>query len=659
MFRVSPMCRVLLLVPRADLDAAIDEVGALGALHLLDLAGREDWVGGVRASDVAESRRERLDALRRLEALTRFYAAPPPRGLEAAPLLDVIDVEQQLGQWSAEMESLRSERTQLRDEIERLEHELRAVRALAPSSVNISAVRAMRFLVGECGWLEQTEVGRLEESLARIPHRVVPLERTAEGQLVFAFAPSRERETLERALRAVGFERLELPADASGIAGDATRPLEAKLEQAQAALRELDERFERARHDLALPLARARTAIERSLLSLEAQALAQRSESISFISGWVPRTQVDALRAALRRATGGRCYVRVEEPQSIDSVVTRREAVPILLRNPALFRPFERMVGAFGTPRWGELDPTPLVATAFWIMFGLMFGDVGQGAVVAMAGWWIFRHIPRYRDYGVILMECGFSAVAFGFAYGSVFGREDLLPALWFRPLGDVARLLRIGIAFGLAFLSLGLALSVLNSILRRDWAAAWWGPQGLLSASSYWIGAALALRWLASGRMGVRAGVAAALLGAPLALLWAMRAWTELREEREDGSGGSGLVAAVLHSAVELVDLIVRSIANTVSFVRLAAFAVAHAGLLVAVFALAQTVAAAPAGRLWGFVVIVAGNLVVIALEGMIVSIQAVRLVYYEFFSKFYEGSGLAYRPLRLLPHGASKEQA
>ena len=66
MFRASPMCRVLLLVPRVDLDAAIEQVGSLGVLHLLDLAGREDWDGGVRPCDVAESRRERPDALRRL-----------------------------------------------------------------------------------------------------------------------------------------------------------------------------------------------------------------------------------------------------------------------------------------------------------------------------------------------------------------------------------------------------------------------------------------------------------------------------------------------------------------------------------------------------------------------------------------------------------------
>jgi V/A-type H+-transporting ATPase subunit I len=96
------------------------------------------------------------------------------------------------------------------------------------------------------------------------------------------------------------------------------------------------------------------------------------------------------------------------------------------------------------------------------------------------------------------------------------------------------------------------------------------------------------------------------------------------------------------------VLDLVVRGIANTVSFARLAAFAVSHAGLLLAVFALAEAVSSAPGGTLWSALVFVAGNAVMIALEGLIVSIQGVRLVYYEFFSRFYEGAGLEYRPLR-----------
>jgi V/A-type H+-transporting ATPase subunit I len=283
-------------------------------------------------------------------------------------------------------------------------------------------------------------------------------------------------------------------------------------------------------------------------------------------------------------------------------------------------------------------------------MFGLMFGDVGQGAAVAAAGWWIWRRMARHRDYAVILMECGLSSIVFGFAFGSFFGREDLIPALWFRPMEDVPRLLRFGAGFGLSFLSLAFALGVVNAVLRREWLRGVFSPQGLFAAATYWIAAALGLRWLATGEWGLGTGRVALLCGAPLALFWARVLWAELHEH------GSPLLDAVLRSAVEVVDFVVRSIANTVSFVRLAAFAVSHAGLLVAVFALADAVGSSPAGNVLGVVVIVVGNLAIVALEGLIVSIQAVRLVYYEFFSKFYEGMGLEFRPLRLAPRGATE---
>jgi V/A-type H+-transporting ATPase subunit I len=213
----------------------------------------------------------------------------------------------------------------------------------------------------------------------------------------------------------------------------------------------------------------------------------------------------------------------------------------------------------------------------------------------------------------------------------------------------DVPRLLRVGIGLGLVFVSVSFALSVANALLRRDWGSVVGGAHGLLAALAYWMAAALGLRWLATGEQAVNTGLAAALLATPLALLWALRAAQELRREAAEPGASAGLTAAVLGAAVEVVDLVVRGLANTVSFVRLAAFAVSHAGLLLAVFALGRTVSEAPGGTLWSALIFVVGNLVILALEGLIVSIQGVRLVYYEFFSRFHEGTGLEYRPLRL----------
>ncbi|MDJ0865969.1 MAG: V-type ATPase 116kDa subunit family protein [Myxococcota bacterium] len=644
MLRAVPMKRVLVLVPRADLDAVIEAVAALGVLHLLDLSGREEW-SWARPVDGRAGQRACRAALRQVEALVRFYAPPPVRLGRDAPLPVAAEAERQVEAWSGKMETLRAERTRLRDAVERLERSLQSLAALAPSGLEPGRLREMRLLHPACGWIAAADLERVEEALARIPHRVVRVEARGDQQLVLAFALERDREILDRALRSAGWEPLAMADDDDGVPRTA-EALEAELRETRARLREVDARCESARLELAEPLALARAAIERELLLLEARSFTARSESVVFVSGWIPEDRVEALRAATRRATRGRFHLVLEEPRSIDTVHVGADPVPILFRNPALVRPFERLVAAYGAPRWRELDPTPLVALAFWVMFGLMFGDVGHGAVLAGAGWWIFRRVLRYRDYGVILMECGIASMAFGFAYGSVFGLEHLLPALWFRPLDDVPRLLRVGAGFGLVFLSLSFALGVVNAVLRRDWSSAFLGAHGLLAALAYWIAAALGLRWLATGEAGIELGLAAALLGAPLALLWLSRVIQELRPT--EGAAG-GPVAAILGGAVELVDVVVSGIANTVSFVRLAAFAVSHAGLLLAVFAMVETVSDVRGGALWSALILVVGNAVIIALEGLIVSIQSVRLVYYEFFSRFHAGTGLEYRPLRL----------
>jgi V/A-type H+-transporting ATPase subunit I len=641
------MKRALILVPRGDLDTVIEAVASLGVLHLLDLSGREEWSWAVRPHDVGEAVRARRDTLRSLEALVRFFAPPPTRTPADAALPPVAAVESRVAGWMVEMERLRGERQRLASTIEHLEHYRESAAALAPAGISPARLRAMQRLAPACGWMALGDVPRLEEVLARIPHRLVVAGSRGAQRLVLAFVLPRDREALERALKSTGWVAADLPEQDELLDEGA---VERHLAEARAALKALEDEAARSRTALAEPLALARAAIERDLLLLEAQSFTSRSESVVFVSGWIPADRVHALRSAVERVTRGRCHVEIEDPQSIDTVRSGAEPVPILFRNPALVRPFERLTAAYGAPRWREIDPTPIVAVAFWIMFGVMFGDVGHGLVLGAAGWWIFRRLPRYRDYGVILMECGLASAAFGVAFGSVFGFENLLPALWFHPIEDVPRLLRVGTAFGLVFLSLSFALGLVNALRRRDWSGAVFGAHGLLAALAYWIAAALGLRWLATGRAGVDAGLVAVLLGTPLALLWIARVAAALRARRSEGGGaGAGAVGALLEGAVELVDVVVRGVANTVSFVRLAAFAVSHAGLLLAVFALEQTVSQSRFGTLWGVLVVVTGNVIIIALEGLIVSIQSVRLVYYEFFSRFHEGSGLEYRPLRL----------
>ena len=645
-FRATPMQRVLLLVPRGDLDAALEAVAHLGVLHLLDLPAREEWRRGVRACEVGERRLRGEDGLRQVEALIDFFR-PPAR--ESGPLPGVDEVMRDLPGWLAELEVIRGERTRLRGRIEELERAYASAVALAAAGIAPRELDRLQVLHGACGWLRQEDLPRLEESLARLPHQIVTVGSRAGERLLAAFVHSRDRAALEGTLESVGFAPIWLSGGAEPTRSAAS--LERDLEEARASLVALERRFEEARERLAAPLARARAALGRERQFVDACALAGRSDSAVFLTGWIPAARGEALREALGRATGGRFHLRAEDPRSLPSVVAGREAVPVQLHNPALMRPFERLTSGYGVPRWREIDPTPLVALGFCAMFGLMFGDVGHGAVLAAAGAWLARR--RSWDAGLILLQCGIASMVFGLAYGSVFGVEGWLPALWLRPLEDVPRMLRTGVAIGLGMISLSFGLGVLNAALRRDWSDALFGTHGLLAASAYWGAAALALRWLFTGEAGEAAARLWPLLALPLAILLGARSTVGWRSTDR---AGRSLMTSLLGALADLADVVIRGIANTVSFVRLSAFAVSHAGLLFAVFALAEMIPSSSGGSVGRALLLVLGNAIVIALEGLIVSIQGVRLVYYEFFSRFHEGTGVHYQPLQLFPSGGEE---
>ena len=657
MLSPEPMRHLTLVVLAAELEAVTRAVARVGVLHLLDVRRPVEPLAEIRPYDVGELV-ARLDALSRpidgaLRDLGPPSAEPEPLDDAAGPL-DLQAAADRAGALTAEVDTLRRHVARVADEGEQLESLLRNVRALAPLGAPIDQLRELRYAHLVSGLLPERSLARLRESLARIPHVVLPAGRAgADGRLlVTALCLRRDREVLDRALHSAQLQFVELPARFDGTPEAVVAQIEAEL----AANRQARAGVEAERRALAArigpELRTLRLGIERERLLAEARGRMGRSERTAVVSGWVPAVLAPALEEAVRATTAGRCVVRWADPSGLEGVRGGRIPVPILLHNPVLIRPFEGLLRSYGLPRYGEVEPTAVVAVAFLTMFGFMFGDVGQGAVLFAIGYFIYRRMFRYRDYAVILMECGVFATLFGFLYGSVFGFERWLPALWLRPMQDIGTLIQTAIGFGIGFISLGLGLNLVNAVRRRD-TAALWERNGLLAALAYWIAVGLLVRHLTGGPGSVTLGTAVLWLSVPAALILlkepARAVLAGRREHRWPGAGE--MFALVVESLVEVLDTTISTISNTATFIRLAAFAISHAGLFLATFSVADAVSRSgtAAGTAGAVVVLVVGNAVIIGLEGMIVAIQSVRLEYYEFFSKFYSGGGEEYRPLRL----------
>jgi V/A-type H+-transporting ATPase subunit I len=337
----------------------------------------------------------------------------------------------------------------------------------------------------------------------------------------------------------------------------------------------------------------------------------EAGEWLTWIVGWTS-TGAATLEAAVERA-GARALLRLGE-------APREAAPPMLLANPAWARPFEVFARALGMPSRTEADPSALLAIAVPLMFGYMFGDVGQGLVIAAAGFALRKRFALAR----LFIAGGLAAAFFGWVFGSVFSLHLLHP-LWLAPLADPLAVLVAPLYGGAALLALGLALSALQAHWR-----------GELSV------------WLITD-----AGYVLCYLALVAALLVPQALWV--------AAGGAALfclghaahqrrATAALAAVGELVERLLQVLINTLSFARVGAFALAHAGLSSAIAAL---MAAAP-NAFVATLVVVAGNAVVIVLEGLVVSIQTTRLVLFEFFARFLSGQGRVFRPLPLPPSTA-----
>jgi len=370
---------------------------------------------------------------------------------------------------------------------------------------------------------------------------------------------------------------------------------------------------ERADLALALDEAERRFDLRRALgdahrvqwLSHHVHAL-EAGHLFCWITGWTSDASGDRLAQALQ-GQSARALVHFPTPPP-------EAQPPLLLSNPPWARPFELFSRALGMPTSTEADPTPLLAIVMPLMFGYMFGDVGQGLVLAGAGWWYRRRFPIAR----LLMVGGVAAAAFGFLFGSVFGLHDRVPALWVHPLGAPLWVLVAPIAGGAVLLTVGLSLDALASAWRGD--------------LRRWLSTDVALIVVYLGLLATFVAPAGPWVAASAALYFCV-----------GHAVLAGRVRAAMTAMGELVEKTVQILINTLSFARVGAFALAHAGLSSAIVALVH----AADSKVAQAVVLVVGNVVVIVLEAMVVSIQTTRLVLFEFFTRFMQGRGRSFRPL------------
>ena len=277
-------------------------------------------------------------------------------------------------------------------------------------------------------------------------------------------------------------------------------------------------------------------------------------------------------------------------------------------------------------------------------MFGFMFGDIGQGAVIALLG--LFLYKSKKMPLGGVMIYVGISSVVFGFVYGSIFGSEEILPPLWISPLhgkDTINTLLYVAVGYGVFINIVTIIANMINNFRMQKWGKLFFDKNGLAGLMFYGGLTIVVSYSLITGVMAMSGLVLIIVVVLPTLMIFFKEPLDNLIMKRSKilpHEKGIFIVEAFF----DLFETLLSFFSGTVSFARVGAFALNHVGLSLAVWTLFNMTKGAG-----GILIVIIGNLITIGLEGLIVGIQCMRLEYYEMFGRFYIGEGREFKPVQV----------
>lgn len=443
--------------------------------------------------------------------------------------------------------------------------------------------------------------------IAQLPPSVLSVRTRSKTYLfLLAVGPAINMETLQRDMILQKGRSVEIPVWLNGNRHDVIQQIQQRQQDNEQHISNLQQQVEQLnqQHELREALGDIQQ-LEWFIAHVSDLPV---TENFAWITGWTRDVEGNLLNEVMNRA-GINAVVHFPTPPI-------GMTPPMVLHNPGWSRPFEFFARLLGVPARDEFDPSIILTLMVPLLFGYMFGDVGQGVIVITAGFVLSRRWPVFQ----VLIGCGIASVGFGIVFGSVFGMEHLVEPAWVNPIEQPLTVLLLPLGGGFIILLLGLCLNGIQAYWRgqtKNWA--------LVEA------AVIAIYF---GIIGGLLHEKTALL-IPLGLVWYFSGSIFINRTQ--------VIKTLARATGQLLESIFQLLINTISFIRVGAFALAHAGLSLAVVILADSTD----NIVLDILIIVLGNIVIIILEGLVVSIQTTRLVLFEFFIRFLQGTGRLFRPL------------
>lgn len=623
-----------------DVAAALGQTGVFQPDETAEFYSDNENMIPVNASNEFEPLLERLRELMNGAGIRpRIVDLPEEKdlGFEEANRF-VGDTARELGSLIERRDTLRREINVCTENIEKAEH-------YVDLTLDINKVNDCEYIFTRFGKLPKDSYIKLDNYKENPYVEFFPCSRDDLYYWGVYVVPVSEADKIDRIFSRLYFERVELH-DIHDTPSNYVKQQKELKTQLEAQVKTLDKEIDDYAKSHTDDIHKIFTSLCRhhAYLSIKTHACKYRKSFV--LVGWIPAEyegQVESLLSAIES-------VEVTFTNAKDEI---KHSPPVKLKNPFFFRPFEYYTEMYGLPNSQEIDPSGFIAITYTLLFGIMFADVGQGIMLLIAA--IIMLKVKKMPLGALLIPCSICSTIFGFIFGSVFGFEELLTPVYKalfglkdKPIhvmeGETTKMLIFGaVGIGVVLLMVAMILNIISCLKRKDIGGALFGVNGVSGLVFY---TALVAGLVCTLLLGVNIMTTPYIIGLivlPLILIFLREPLSKkLRGEKKLFEGGFG--SFFVDNFFEMFEVLLSYVTNTMSFLRVGAFVLVHAGMMEVVFVMAGMF-----GPVGSTITIILGNVLVMALEALLVGIQVLRLEYYEMFSRFYIGDGRKYEPVNV----------
>ncbi len=642
--------------PKADIDRVVNTYLSKYEIHLENALSELTTVQNLTPFLEINPYKEALNTANLFCEELNSFAADTVKAETTQAAAQTMDVETALDtirRIQTDYQDLDKKRADLESQLNTLDESLRVIRPFRNLNFDISSILKFRFIHFRFGRIGKEYYQKFEKYIYDNLDTIF-IKCDEDDQYIWGmyFVPEPESQKVKAVYSSMHFEKIYMPDSYEGTAREAFEQLTQKRSLILSDFNTVSQK----RNDFLIShcqeILAARDAIARLSGNFDIRKLAActkgkgENDIFYILCGWMTEKDAHSFQTDIKDDSKIFCIIDGEDDEHIQPETHQQP--PTKLKNPKLFKPFEMYINMYGLPAYNEMDPTWFVAITYSFIFGAMFGDAGQGLLLFIGGFLLykFKHIALA---GIISCAGVFSTI-FGVLFGSFFGFENLFPALWLRPMNNMMTVPFIGklntvfivaIGFGMGLILLCMVFNIINAWKAHDTEHIWFDTNSVAGLVFYGS-ATVSIALILTGHTLPGGILLFIMFGIPLILIFFKEPLTALVEKKSEiMPKEKGMF--IVQGLFEMFEVLLSYFSNTLSFVRIGAFAVSHAAMMEVVLMLAGF----ESGHL-NWVVVILGNLFVSGMEGLIVGIQVLRLEYYEMFSRFYKGTGRKFEPFR-----------